>query len=108
LHLRVPRISENASVSQSARAEFHPALEPTNYVSLLKLRGHVGSETLEVIVVSRLRVVSFQCAPNLFVRELRPQVGTICCIPVTIDMPLVSVVNVPNGISCAHRATRIP
>src|SRR5258707_971890 len=44
LHFRVPRISQNAAVAKSARAELHPALKPSDDIPFFQLSGNLGSQ----------------------------------------------------------------
>src|ERR1700730_8257764 len=104
LHLRVPCVPQDAAITQSTRAEFHSPLKPANDISILKFRRGVRSQAVEVLIVACLGAVSFHCVANLFVRELRPKVGTLSSIPGTINFPLISSVDMPDSIRCPNRS----
>src|SRR5262249_27475294 len=108
LHLRISRIPQNASTSQSAGAELHAPLKPADYISLGDFRRHVGSEFGEILEVGCFGVILLQGAANFGIGELRSQVRSASRVPVPIQVPLVPFMDMPDSIGGPDGATGIP
>src|SRR5215471_3578241 len=75
LHVRTPRIDHNRPITQRARPEFHPALEPPNDQPV----GYVARGSLSYFAV-RMGLVfqpgSIELGLNVFLAELWPGIST--------------------------------
>src|SRR6267378_7166412 len=80
LHFRVSGISQDTSVSQCTRTEFHSSLEPTDHFSLSYPFTHERGAFFEVIKVLVGRFVCIDRSENILIRVRRAKVCTLHCI----------------------------
>jgi len=95
LHLRTPRIAENAPRSERARTELHPSIEPSNDV----LFGEQRRKTFVQILAFEANVGRADALQKLLddsVAELRPQVRDLHGIASLTHLPRLMGMSMPD------------